>query len=208
MKPIIIVTGGQAGVDQGAWEAAEALRLPRGGWMPSGYRTERGMEAGVAARHGAHEWPGGYPQRTRANVRDSDGLLLLCIAGRPDGPGTRLTGRLGSDRCARGGYSMTKLAIDPASYPDPDDGDRGLILPLLRRVAASPGRRLMVAGVRESSCPGIQDWARTFLIGLLGERCEDCEGGWDDATLSWRDCPRCGGSGYVPAAACHGGPEP
>jgi hypothetical protein len=84
-----IVSGGQTGADQGALRAARAAGVPTGGWAPKGWLTEGPIDPGtckpwpkdVAAREllegfGLVECPErGYPPRTRANVRDSDGTL-------------------------------------------------------------------------------------------------------------------------------------
>jgi hypothetical protein len=85
-----IVSGGETGVDRGALDAALAARFPCGGWcMP-----DRTADDGLIAE-GYPVTPiaaGGYRQRTRQNVIDSDGTLILhheCLKG-----GTRLTRNL------------------------------------------------------------------------------------------------------------------
>src|SRR5947209_13063019 len=85
-----IVSGGQTGVDRAALDVALELGLPCGGWCPRGRRAEDGP---LPARYPLTEtsWEG-YPQRTRWNVRDSDGTLIL-TRGQPD-RGTALTIKL------------------------------------------------------------------------------------------------------------------
>ncbi|MDX9833982.1 MAG: putative molybdenum carrier protein, partial [Desulfobulbus sp.] len=39
---IRIISGGQTGADQAALDAAIALSLPHGGWLPRGRKTESG----------------------------------------------------------------------------------------------------------------------------------------------------------------------
>ena len=70
-----IVSGGQTGVDRGALDAALAVAFPCGGWCPEGRKAEDGVipdRYPLLVLHGA-----GYRQRTRRNVEDSDGTLIL-----------------------------------------------------------------------------------------------------------------------------------
>src|SRR5512132_1315628 len=92
LRLVRIVSGGQTGVDRAALDAAMAFGLACGGWVPRGRRAEDGA---VPPRYPMRETRGyTYAERTRRNVRDSDGTLIL-TRGRPTG-GTALTGRLGA----------------------------------------------------------------------------------------------------------------
>lgn len=78
MGLIKIVSGGQAGVDQGALLAANALGLQTGGWAPKGWLTEDGPAEEFMRSMGMTEClREGYVARTEANVRDSDATLLI-----------------------------------------------------------------------------------------------------------------------------------
>jgi len=70
-----IVSGGQTGVDRGALDAALAAGFPCGGWCPA----ERAAEDGpIPARYPLNSLTrGGYRERTRQNVLDSDGTAIL-----------------------------------------------------------------------------------------------------------------------------------
>src|SRR2546429_554237 len=82
-----IISGGQTGVDRAALDVALELGLPCGGWCPRGRRAEDGP---IDSRYPLRETNAlAYPVRTRWNVRDSDGTLIL-TRGRPD-RGTALT---------------------------------------------------------------------------------------------------------------------
>lgn len=70
-----IVSGGQTGADQAALDAAMALGLAHGGWVPAGRLTERGP---LDPRYEMKEMPTAeYAARTEKNVIDSDGTLIL-----------------------------------------------------------------------------------------------------------------------------------
>jgi len=70
-----IISGGQTGADIAGIDAAVANGIPYGGWLPKGRKTEIGpldekykMVAMVT---------GGYLKRTKQNVIDSDGTVIL-----------------------------------------------------------------------------------------------------------------------------------
>jgi Circularly permutated YpsA SLOG family len=71
-----VVSGGQTGVDRGALDAARAAGVPIGGWVPRGRWAEDGS---VPDAYGElREAPSLDPsERTRRNVEDSDGTLLV-----------------------------------------------------------------------------------------------------------------------------------
>lgn len=72
-----IVSGGQTGTDRAALDWAIAHQVPHGGWCPDGRKAEDGL---IPSRYQLNELPGGgYRQRTKANVRDSDATLIISI---------------------------------------------------------------------------------------------------------------------------------
>lgn len=73
-RAITILSGGQSGVDRGALDAALELGNPCGGWCPRGRQAEDGP---IARRYPLHEIDGGYAERTRRNIEESDGTLIL-----------------------------------------------------------------------------------------------------------------------------------
>ncbi len=83
----MIVSGGQTGVDRAALDFALSHGISCGGWCPKGRRAEDGP---IPVRYPLKETAtANYAERTRCNVRDSDGTLILTRGG-PTG-GTALT---------------------------------------------------------------------------------------------------------------------
>jgi hypothetical protein len=70
-----IVSGGQTGVDRAALDAAIALGIPHGGWLPRGRKTEDGP---LPETYQLQEMNSPtYRDRTLQNVMDSDGTLII-----------------------------------------------------------------------------------------------------------------------------------
>ena len=102
-----IVSGGQSGVDRGALDAALALGFACGGWCPAGRLAEDGP---IPERYPVVELAGGdYRARTRRNVQDSDGTLIIA-SGAPKG-GTLETLR----DCRR--FGKPHMVVDASAVP-------------------------------------------------------------------------------------------
>lgn len=70
-----IISGGQSGVDRAALDAALKFNIPCGGWCPEGRKAEDGTipdHYPLIALKGA-----GYTRRTKQNVIDSDGTVII-----------------------------------------------------------------------------------------------------------------------------------
>ncbi len=144
-----IVAGGQTGVDRAALDVALALDIPCGGWCPKGRRAEDGAVPGI---YPLTETPSAdYAERTRLNVRDSSGTLIVISAAADRG--TRL-----ALECARE-LARPHLVVDLKENADPR--------PVLDWLADEGIRVLNVAGPRETSAPGIYGAASGFLRKLF-----------------------------------------
>ena len=83
-----IVSGGQTGADRAALDWAIEHKIDHGGWCPKGRKAEDGV---IESRYALQETRSeNYRQRTRQNVVDSDGTLILNIGDLSDGSLTTL----------------------------------------------------------------------------------------------------------------------
>jgi len=153
-----IISGGQTGADQGGLIAARELGIPSGGTAPKDWLTESGSNEQLLRSFGLVECADpGYDVRTRKNVVDSDGTLLL-----------------GS--YASGGSAMTAKIANEAGkpffhvpYPRADsDKDLAIAGAEFRQwLAEFQIHILNVAGNRESQNPGLQEFTKEFLVSAL-----------------------------------------
>ncbi len=146
------MTGGQTGADRAALDAAMDAGVPCGGWCPAGRKAEDGA---IPGRYPVTELPGaGYAERTRQNVIDSDGTLVVSF-GPPHG-GTALTVRC----CKAAGKPL--LVID-AGATDPSSAAKAV-----KHFIADHGvQTLNVAGPRGSEQPAIYDYVRQLMAAAL-----------------------------------------
>jgi len=70
-----IMSGGQTGADRAALDVAIKLEIPHSGWVPKGRLAEDGS---IPEKYNLREMPTEiYAERTRQNVQDSDGTVIL-----------------------------------------------------------------------------------------------------------------------------------
>jgi hypothetical protein len=150
--PVVkIISGGQTGVDRAAFDAAIALGIPLGGWVPRNRRAEDGR---VPDRYPVRETASdAYDVRTRLNVRDSDATLVMARG--------RLTGGTALTLAIARSLGRPHRVLDLSEDIDPQDV-RGWL-------AREQVRILNIAGPRESSHPGIYEEALAVLTTLLAD---------------------------------------
>ena len=154
MKPLVvrIVSGGQTGADRGGLDAAVALGIEQGGWCPAGRRAEDGTIPGMYRL--AETLSPAYGDRTRANVRDSDGTIVFTRGAATGGSALTLT--------AARKIRKPVLHVDLATLGVEAAADRVRGWCVERSIAI-----LNVAGSRESKAPGIGDEVRRLLVRAL-----------------------------------------
>lgn len=155
---MIILSGGQTGVDRAALDAALAAGVLCGGWCPEG-RLAEGER--IPERYPLVELPGARNlERTRQNVLDSDGTLII-FYGSPQG-GTART----LEFCRM--FGKPHLLIDAGALEVSEALPR-----LLEFVAANRIERLNVAGPRASGEPRAYGYAYELVAALLARRAAD-----------------------------------
>ena len=143
-----IISGGQTGADRAALDFAIASDYSHGGWAPRGREAEDGC---IPPKYQLTELPdGGYRQRTRRNVEDSDSTLIVNL-GELDG-----------------GTLATKIFAEKAGKPhyvaQVDDGATDeMAASVLAWLRAHHIKTLNVAGPRESKRPGIYQQTTALL---------------------------------------------
>lgn len=147
-----IISGGQTGADRAALDVAIKFGFDHGGWIPKGRLTEDGPlpERYHLVETGSVQ----YPVRTRKNIQDSDGTLIIS------------RGRLS------GGSLLTRtLAIElkkPFCHIDlllSEDFEGALAVNAF--IQDNDIRTLNVAGPRSSQQPGIYQDVKTILEAVL-----------------------------------------
>jgi Circularly permutated YpsA SLOG family len=156
--PSRIISGGQTGADMGGLIAAREAGLETGGAAPSGWLTEDGPKKMLLESYGLVEClESGYPARTRLNVLQSDGTVII---GNYTSGGSALT-------CDAARESGKAIFLVP--YPKP--GITSEVITEFRHwLREKKIDVLNVAGNRESTSPGIGEFTRQFLLSALGHR--------------------------------------
>ena len=136
-----IVSGGQTGADRGALDFAIGHGYTHGGWAPRGRAAEDGL---IPLKYQLVELAeGGYRERTRRNVEDSDGTLIVNLG---ELEGGTLETRVFAQEL---GKPHRVVQLDLGMSAETVAG----VVAWLRRHAI---QTLNVAGPRESKRPGIQ----------------------------------------------------
>ena len=144
-----IISGGQTGADRAALDAAIELSIPHGGWLPRGRKAEDGP---VPEYYRLQERASPkYRDRTRKNILDSDGTLIVSF-----GPLT-------------GGSALTEaLAIRhdrPCLHLNMEQVSPGKAVAALEQWLQKFGiSTLNVAGPRASGEPRIYETVKEMLL--------------------------------------------
>ena len=156
-----IVSGGQTGVDRAALDAAINMGFSYGGWCPKGRIDERGvipekydqlME--IKGEFGSEKE--NYDTRTKLNIRDSDGTLIIV-------PSLPLSDQI------KDGTLLTIAEVSSRGKPffliglSAEDN----ITTCVEWLKDKDFRILNIAGPRESTCEGIYQASLDFLNTLM-----------------------------------------
>lgn len=148
---ITIISGGQSGIDRAALDFALENDIQCGGWCPLGRLAEDGI---ISNKYPLKETSTTeYKERTKLNIEDSDGTLILFENYKDEG--TLLTIELAN--LANKPVMVIKLPVDKSFNSEQ----------VSSWINANKIGLLNIAGPRESSSPGIFKLALQFLQYLL-----------------------------------------
>ncbi|PIR21021.1 MAG: molybdenum cofactor carrier [Deltaproteobacteria bacterium CG11_big_fil_rev_8_21_14_0_20_47_16] len=149
---MMIISGGQTGVDRAALDVAIQLKIPHGGFAPKGRKAEDGI---IDQRYHLTELPTtSYEDRTKANVDWADATLIL-YKGVLEG-GTLLT------------WNYAKARQKPILHIDLDAHSFDtIVLQCQKWLETTQPKRLNIAGPRESKFPGIYTDSLQILLKSL-----------------------------------------
>jgi Circularly permutated YpsA SLOG family len=164
MPRLVIICGGQTGVDRAALDAAISRGMAYGGWCPhGGWAEDMLAPPGLLAKYPhLRETPLADPaQRSAWNVRDADASLILVDAGGVEASGgTALAQALAA-------HERKPLLVLDVSAPAAAARARAWLAGLLTAHTDATPFRLAIGGPRESEAPGIYEQARALVGGLL-----------------------------------------
>ncbi len=146
-----IISGGQTGADRAALDAALEAGFPCGGYCPKDRMAEDGP---IDMKYPLIEIHGGYSQRTRKNVIESDGTAIFYHR-RPTG-GTEQTLMF----CIRAGKPYKLIDID---LMDPETAAQKTI----EFISEYSVCTLNVAGPRAGNCPGMCRFVKATMGRVL-----------------------------------------
>jgi hypothetical protein len=159
---MIIISGGQTGVDRAALDVAAARGIAWGGWCPKGgWAEDLPDPPGLLARYRElKETPLSDPaQRTEWNVRDSDAILIIV-----DDKGLAVSKGTGGAKEWTSHYGKPLLVID-VGQADASAKLAAWLRDQVERFGAS--MKLGVGGPRESEAPGIYASTYELLVSVL-----------------------------------------
>ena len=171
----MVISGGQTGADFGGIYAANCVGIATGGYCAQGWRTEAGFSPWLAEYGLVEADKPGYPYRTRLNIEQSDGTLLLVTE--PDSSGSKLTRELCSCDAGLGGLDrygypagkpLFQIEWDDFGKPtNPRYTNEYLQAWVRRWLVTNRIAVLNVAGNRKSVSPNIEEWTVEFLTGVF-----------------------------------------
>jgi hypothetical protein len=159
---VILLSGGQTGVDRAALDVALAHGVDYGGWCPKGgWAEDCPQPPGILVKYPKlKETPSNEPaQRTEWNVRDANACLIIVDAGGLDvSRGTAL---------ARDLAHKFRRPLFVADLNNADILKHAMLWLRVQHARHGDGLKLAIGGPRESEAPGIYARALSFIEELI-----------------------------------------
>lgn len=150
-----VISGCQTGADEAGLEAAKNAGIPTGGEIAQGCMTLKGPRPDLLQRYNLKECEKkGYPPRTYANARDSDGTLRFAKNFNSAGEICTLN--------AIKKYNKVYLDIDINDLPDPEL--------IIQWIIDNGIETLNIAGNSEKTAPGIASVVFNFLTKVFMDK--------------------------------------
>jgi len=160
---MILISGGQSGVDRAALDVAIARGVDYAGWCPrGGWAEDFPAPPGLLANYPKlKETPRADPaQRTDWNVRDADACLIIVDAGGIDISGGTTLAREIAHRYRR--------PLFVADLGTPDVRKDAALWLRVQQARRGADLKLAIGGPRESEAPEIYARAKEFIAALIG----------------------------------------
>lgn len=142
-----IISGGQTGADRAGLDFAIEVGIEMGGWCPKGRKAEDGRVPDVYPL--VETSSADYLERTRLNVENSDGTLVVFLP--PLKGGSARTVQFAQDARKHSLVVQCTREVESAAAD------------VRRWIESNNIRTLNVAGSRESRIPGIHDYVVKVL---------------------------------------------
>jgi hypothetical protein len=147
-----IISGGQTGADQGGLLAAALFNgIETGGWIPRGFLTEYGPAPWLADLGLVETKSNKYQPRTYTNARDGDGTIRFATDWDSRGEICTLNAILQ--------YNRPYFDVDVRNPLPPEDAAKW--------IEENKIEVLNVAGNRETTSPGIQEFVKDYMTQVL-----------------------------------------
>jgi hypothetical protein len=148
-----VISGGQCGADQAGLFAAMYCGLETGGWIPKGFKTEKGPMSELATFGLKETESSDYGPRTELNVMSADATIIIAMDAMS--PGSRMTQKAADDHKK----PVIGCGFFTNTPPDIEKTARNIA----QWIVEYSIETLNVAGNRESLAPGLQKWATQML---------------------------------------------
>jgi hypothetical protein len=148
-----LISGGETGAHQAAWQAAKAFGVAAGGLMRPGFLTDDGPQPQFAEQYGAAEGhTDSEPARIEQNVQDSDATIWF-------GRTTNSSAHATVGACLA--FGKPYMPVYPGAAFEPSH--------ITAWIIENGITTLNVAGNREHEEPGIGDRVERFLGEVLAQ---------------------------------------